>query len=131
MPEPIRVIVGEVTLQGVLGDTETARALAGALPVEASINTWGEEFYFDVPVSMELDETATTDVEVGDLGYWPPGRALALFFGRTPASGPDGKPVPASEVNRVGRVEGAEALLGHLDAGRIRIERADRGESAR
>jgi hypothetical protein len=113
-----------MTLEGELGDTETARALVGVLPIESDVNTWGEEFYFDVPVDLGPDETATTEVEVGDLGYWPPGRALALFFGRTPASGPDGRPVPASDVNLVGRVEGAERLLEARGADRIRIERA-------
>jgi hypothetical protein len=123
VPERIRVLVCGVTLEGELGDTETARALAEALPIEADVSTWGEEYYFGVPLERELDETATTAVEVGDLGYWPPGRALALFFGRTPASGPDGRPVPASEVSLVGRVEGAGRLREAEGADRIRIER--------
>ncbi|MCD6548280.1 MAG: hypothetical protein J7K10_02265 [Thermodesulfobacterium sp.] len=37
------------------------------------------------------------------MGYWPPGKALAIFFGPTPAS-IDENPVPASEVNIVGRL---------------------------
>jgi len=54
---------------------------------------------------MPLDETATTEVKAGDIGYWPPGRAIAIFFGPTPLStGPE--PVPASEVNIVGRIKG-------------------------
>jgi len=64
---------------------------------------WGDEFYFPIPVDFALDETATTQLKVGDIGYWPPGKALALFFGPTPMSrGPE--PVPASEVNLVGHI---------------------------
>ena len=124
MPLAIRILVEGVTLEGELRDTETAREIAAALPVEADVDAWGDEFYFEVPVRRGLDETATSVVEVGDLGYWPPGPALALFFGPTPASGPDGRPVPASEVSLVGRVRGAERLRALRGARRIRVERA-------
>jgi hypothetical protein len=56
-----------------------------------------------VPVAASLDETATTKVKVGDIGYWPPGRAIAIFFGRTPMS-TRSDPVPASAVNLVGKI---------------------------
>ncbi|MBS1115556.1 MAG: hypothetical protein H6Q94_1285, partial [Nitrospirae bacterium] len=54
-----------------LADTETAKAIADALPVETEPHEWGDEFYFEIPVKMPLDETATTAVMVGDIGYWP------------------------------------------------------------
>ena len=71
---------------------------------------------------MPLDESATTKVKVGDIGYWPPGKALAIFFGPTPMStGPD--PVPASEVNLVGRIlDDPRLLKKEKGAGMIRIE---------
>lgn len=106
----MRITVGGVSLDAELSDTETARAVLGALPIETGFNTWGDEFYFEIPVEMPLDETATTRVKVGDIGYWPPGKALAIFFGPTPMSVSD-EPVPASEVNLVGRVLGDASLL--------------------
>ncbi len=119
-----RMIVGSVELDLVFDDTETARAVYGALPLESGFNVWGDEFYFEVPVVMELDPTATTSVKVGDIGYWPPGSALAIFFGPTPMStGHD--PVPASEVNIVGRIEGDSALLKKVkDSASIKIEKS-------
>ncbi len=120
----IEVQVGELTLLGELAETGCAQEIAGSLPLETSINTWGEEFYFEIPVSSDLDETATSDVEVGTIGYWPPGRALAIFFGRTPMSTAD-KPVPASDVNLVGRLENAEKLVDFMSADRIIIRRAE------
>jgi len=36
-------------------------------------------------VEAEL-ENGQEVVELGDLGYWPPGQAFCLFFGPTPAS---------------------------------------------
>ncbi|MCL5021762.1 MAG: cyclophilin-like fold protein [Nitrospirae bacterium] len=91
---------------------------AGARP-----NEWGDEFYFAIPVSMEPDETATTKVKVGDIGYWPPGNALAIFFGPTPLSvGPE--PIPASEVNLVGKITEPALLRRAKGAAGIRIEKA-------
>ncbi len=58
------------------------------------------------------------------MGYWPPGEALAIFFGPTPASTGD-DPVPASEVNVVGRILGDARLLKNVARERsIRIERS-------
>jgi|TARA_B100000929_G_scaffold290360_1_gene283697 hypothetical protein len=120
----IEVQVGELTLRGELSDTVCAQAIAESLPLDTSFNTWGEEFYFEIPVSAELDGTATSDVEVGTIGYWPPGRALAIFFGRTPMSTSD-KPVPASDVNLVGTLEKADDLVGFMSESRILIRRIE------
>jgi hypothetical protein len=122
MPTLVRISVGHVTLDAELFDTACAFAIARALPLEVRPSEWGDEFYFEVGVKMPLDETATTEVKVGDIGYWPPGNALAIFFGPTPMStGPD--PVPASEVNLVGRIFGdAGRLRAVKGTGSIRIE---------
>lgn len=106
----IRIIVGPVTVEAELFDTVCAQAVAETLPVDASPNEWGDEFYFPVNVQAPLDETATRSVKVGDIGYWPPGNAIAIFFGPTPHSnGAD--PVPASAVNLIGRIRGNPASL--------------------
>lgn len=120
----IRIIVGKTFLQGELFDTACARSIVEILPIETEINRWGDEFYFQVPLSVELDEGATTGVKAGDIGYWPPGAALAIFFGPTPLSkGED--PVPAGAVNLVGKIlSRAGDLRKEKDAARIRIERA-------
>ncbi len=49
---------------------------ANLMPIKFSFNTWGEEIYFTIPVSAELDETAREEVETGALGYWPAGKAF-------------------------------------------------------
>lgn len=117
----IEITVGDVRLEAELFDTETARALEMALPIDTSFSTWGDEFYFEVPLEMGLDESAASRVAVGDIGYWPPGRAVAIFFGPTPMSDGD-EPVAASEVNLVGRIRGdATVLRGVKTEERIRI----------
>ena len=119
----MRIIIADITLDGELFDTQCAKAVAGVLPIETRPDEWGDEFYFGIPVEMPLDGTATRTVKVGDVGYWPPGKALAIFFGPTPMStGFD--PVPASEVNIVGKITGDATLLRNAKGSRrIRIER--------
>lgn len=123
MATRIRITVGSVSLEGEFADTGCGNALSGLLPLKSAFNVWGDEFYFSVPLDYPLDETATRQVAVGDIGYWPPGPALAIFFGPTPMS-TGNEPVPASEVNLAGRLFGDAALLGSVKkAGSITIEK--------
>ena len=101
----LRIRIGDFSIEADLNDTPTARKLADALPIETAFNTWGDEIYFAVPVEAELDDSAQEVVEMGDLGYWPPGKAFCIFFGQTPMSQP-GKIMPASAVNIIGKVLG-------------------------
>lgn len=102
-------------------DSPTAKALEDALPLEADVQTWGDEIYFAVPVKMPLDATAVEIVEMGDLGYWPTGSAFCIFFGPTPAS--RGEEIrPASAVNVVGKVLGDPVAFKQVCPGaRIRL----------
>lgn len=124
MATKIAITIGEVIVYADFSDSACAQAIANVLPIEAMPNTWGDEFYCTIQVNMPLDETATTCIAVGDIGFWPPGNALAIFFGPTPlSSGPD--PVPASEVNMVGKVIGdATVLRKAKGASKIRIEKS-------
>ena len=123
MPTTVTITVQDLVLQAELLDTPCARAVAGILPISARPNEWGDEFYFEIPLACDADATATSAVNVGDIGYWPPGRALAIFFGPTPMS-TGAEPVPASEVNIVGKITGnATVLRRSKGAGTIRIER--------
>jgi uncharacterized protein len=106
----IRVTVGSVQLVVELKPNKTADEIYAALPVEAPLNTWGEEFYFKLPGVKDHRETATSQVKVGDVAFWGAGQVLAIFFGRTPMSmGPD--PVPADRVNIIGKVVGDPTVL--------------------
>ena len=102
MAKNITIRAGDVALDAELNDTDTAGAIWAALPIHANSSTWGDEIYFQIEVEADLEDGQET-VELGDLGYWPPGSAFCLFFGRTPASQGD-EIRPASEVTIVGRI---------------------------
>lgn len=102
-------------LKGTLNETLTAKKIYEVLPIKSRGSRWGEEFYFKIPVTMEL-ENGREIVNKGDIGYWPPGKAMCIFWGPTPISPPD-KIIPASAVTVVGKIEGDLNLLNQLDDG--------------
>ena len=85
MPTAITIKAGDVVVEAELNDTDCAQAIADALPVEASAGTWGQEIYFSIDVDCPAEDLKG-GVELGDLGYWPPGSAFCVFFGMTPMS---------------------------------------------
>jgi len=122
MPHPIRISVGDVELDAELNDSATAGKVLGVLPLDCSYNTWGDEIYFSIPVQAGPEDPQET-VEISDLGFWPPGNAFCIFYGRTPAS--EGDEIrPASPVNVIGKVLGdATVLKGVSGALHIVIEK--------
>lgn len=120
----IRITAGDVSVTAELNDTATAEAIWKALPIEARGNTWGDEIYFAIPVHLD-EEDAQEVVDMGDLGYWPPGHAFCIFFGRTPMS--RGNEIrPASPVNVFGKVEGDATVFTRVPSGaQVRLERVD------
>ena len=119
----IRITIGDLELAAELLDTPTAQALQRVLPVHGSVNTWGDEIYFGIPVNAEPEPGASAVVKLGDIAYWPPGSAFCIFFGRTPASSAD-EIRAASVVNPLGKLtEVPVAKLRSIRAGtRITIE---------
>ena len=120
----IGISAGDVTVSAVLNDSQTSDLLWEALPLEASANTWGDEIYFRIVVQAEEVDDASDVVPMGAVAYWPPGQALCLFFGTTPASRGD-EIRAASAVNMLGAIEGDAASLKQVRSGtRVVVERA-------
>jgi len=123
MERAIRITAGKVSAEAVLNDSPTATKIWEALPIEGRGNTWGDEIYFSIPVEAKQDKDAREIVAVGELGYWPPGNAFCIFFGRTPAS-TDERPRAASAVNIIGTLRGDATAFKAVPSGtRVRLER--------
>ena len=121
-PRRIRITAGDCQVTATLNDSATG-LLWSALPIEAPAGTWGDEIYFRIPVDAE-EEDAREVVDMGAVGYWPPGAALCLFFGPTPASQGD-EIRPASAVNVLGQIEGGPMVLKQVSSGeRVVVEEA-------
>jgi hypothetical protein len=120
----IRITAGKVSAEADLNDSPTAARIWEALPIQGRGSTWGDEIYFSIPVEAKQEKDAREIVAVGELGYWPPGTAFCIFFGRTPAS-TDDRPRAASAVNILGRIQGDATVFKAVASGaRVRLERA-------
>jgi hypothetical protein len=118
----IRVAWGDGAVIADLRDTPTTRAVLAALPCQARASTWGEEVYFELPVASALEPDAEQVVDPGTVCFWVEGKALALPFGRTPASkGAESRLV--TRCNVLGKIVGdARVLKGIKDGAALRIE---------
>ena len=97
---------GAVSMTATLNQSETAKKLLDILPVEASANRWGKEVYWSIPLDAD-EEDAQANVPPGTVAYWPPGKALCVFFGQT----------PYSPVNVVGELDGDAEEFGKVKDG--------------
>ena len=111
----IQISTGNLTLTATLNDLETANQLWESLPITGSVQIWGDEIYFSIPVNVEEELDSQETVRAGAVAYWPPGSALCLFWGPTPVSAP-GEIRPASAVNVVGIIDNDPTLLAQVPA---------------
>lgn len=112
----LRIEADGVRLYAVLATGPTADAVWEALPLSGKAEVWGEEVYFHVPLRIPGDAGARREVRAGEVAYWPGGPAIALFFGKTPASTGD-DPVAASPVSVFARITGDARRLARVRPG--------------
>ncbi len=121
--EKIRISLENFTLEAEMLATPTAHKIIEALPIEGAATRWGDEIYFDIGLHVDSEPQARQDVKVGDLAFWPAGRAFCIFFGPTPVSRGD-QPRAYSPVNVFGHVAGDMAMLKSVsDGAAIKISR--------
>lgn len=122
----ITISTAGISLEAELNTSPTAQEIWRLLPVEGHANIWGDEIYFEIPVDMPQESDACQDMAVGELGYWPVGRAFCIFFGPTPVSTGE-QPRAYSPVNPLGRVLGDTTRLRSVQDGEMvslrRLER--------
>ncbi|MCC7492837.1 MAG: hypothetical protein IT204_10835 [Fimbriimonadaceae bacterium] len=131
MGKRLTVTLGSESLSLTLNDSATAAALVAAGPFEATAHRWGQELYFPAPADGATAEATADLVPLGTVGWWPPGRAVCLFFGPTPLS--EGDEIrPASPVAVVGTFETDSAVLALLedtpDQTTVIVRAAEQGE---
>ena len=111
----IKIEFENITIEADLNNSETADNIKKILPITNSVNIWGDEIYFPVDINDE-EIGAKEIVEIGDIGYWPPGNAFCLFFGLTPLSQGD-EIRPASPINIIGKIKSDINILKSVKSG--------------
>jgi len=119
----IKIKTGDIELEAELYDNKTSDKIYEILPIKGKVQTWGDEIYFEIPLHVDLEDSAKEVVDKGELGFWPEGDCFCIFFGKTPAS--KGEEIrAASKVNVFGKViEDAAVLRQTKDGDEILIEK--------
>lgn len=107
---------GSLTFAGLLNSSQAASEIFANLPVTSEVSRWGKEIYFNLGFKVS-SELATSELTCGDIGYWPQGKALCIFYGPTPFSEEEDQPVPASPVVIIGKTSAKAELLDQVKLG--------------
>lgn len=124
MASRIKITAGSVTQTALLNESDCAKKIYAALPLEERASTWGDEIYFGIPVECGPENPRET-VDLGDLGYWLAGSCFCIFFGPTPMS--SGNEIrPASAVEVFGKLEGNPKAFKTVRSGeKVVIDKAE------
>ena len=68
-----------LTVEASLDVSGPGKDLFESLPISGSVNTWGDEIYFNISETLNVTDTVNV-VQMGDIAYWAPGNALCIFF---------------------------------------------------
>lgn len=101
----VRTRCGE--FPGELDGSDISNAIWLSNRLTFDINMLGGMMYGELPLDVILPkEERTTQLETGDIAYWPGPGAFCIFFGPTPLSGEDGQPVAPFPVIKIGKMIG-------------------------
>ena len=116
MGQEIAIKAGGSVFEAELNETVTGKAIYEALPIQAKAQRWGGEIYFNISMTADPETDSRDILEVGELGYWPPGSAFCVFFGPTPLS--HGNEIrAASAVNVIGKLKSDWSGLWDVNSG--------------
>ena len=104
MQKKCKIIIKNFEIIVQLNNSRTAHKIWESLPITSQVNTWGEELYFYTSIKADLEYDAKDIIDLGEIAFWPGGNAIAIGFGKTPASTQNEIRL-ASECNIWGRTE--------------------------
>ena len=107
---PIKITVGEVSLDGVLYDTELAEEIKTYFPLTISmVGYGGREYYGGVEFYPEHLEGGQKNFENGDITYCEAHHNMAIFYAQTD------DPILSVDVIPIGRVTSDLSVFNNLD----------------
>lgn len=107
----IRITIGDITLDGVLYDTELAEEIKAYFPLTISmVGYGGREYYGDVPFYPEHLAGGQKNFENGDITYCEAHHNMAIFYAQTD------NPNLSVDVIPIGRVTSDLSVFDELDS---------------
>ena len=108
---PIKITIGDVTLDGVLYDTELAEEIKAYFPLTISmVDYGGREYYGGVDFYPEHLEGGQKNFENGDITYCEAHHNMAIFYAQTD------NPILSVDVIPIGRVTSDLSVFNNLDS---------------
>ena len=86
MRRSCKIVINNYEIIAELSNSLTASKIWDSLPISSTVKTWGNEIYFHTSTSVEIEENAKEVIQLGEIVYWPTGKAIAIGFGKTPIS---------------------------------------------
>ena len=77
---------GAVAIRARLLDTPTAEVIWRALPLFSTVEIWGKEVHFEVPLEAYLEKDARQFAKLGEIAFSPDGEAISIVYGKTPTT---------------------------------------------
>jgi hypothetical protein len=100
MEARVRIIVGDMSIEATLADSDSARDFASLLPLSLSMNDlFRREKFAALPRAIAEQGKRTRDYSVGTIGYWPPGPDVAIFYRQ------DGERIPEPGLIVIGKIK--------------------------
>ena len=104
-------------------NTETAKAVWDACPIESRAALWGKEIYFDTNIQAVKEDDSKQIIIKGEMAFWVEGSAIAIGFGPTPVSVGDEIRL-VTDVNIFGKTNFNLDLLEEIKSGEnIKVEK--------
>ena len=86
MSNRCKIIIKNYEIISCLNNSNTAEKIWSSLPLKSNVKIWGEEIYFYTSIDVCPESNAKDIIELGELAFWPEGKAIAIAFGKTPIS---------------------------------------------
>ncbi len=101
----VRTRAGEFPAE--LDDSDISNVIWMSLPLGMEINMLSGMIYCECPLEVIMPKGGrTTQLETGDIAYWPGPGAFCIFYGPTLLSGNNDRPVAPYPVIRIGHMVG-------------------------
>jgi hypothetical protein len=116
----IRLKIDDEVITATMIDSETARDFISLLPLTLTMNDlFRREKFAHLPRAISTEAKRTHAYEAGDIGYWPPGPDVAIFYRH------DGQEIPEPGIIVIGKIDSGVEALNVPGSVRVTIELSD------
>ena len=66
----MKIMVSDITITCRLRENKTANEIIKLLPLKSTVNTWGDEIYFEIPkINVNIEDNAKDIINLGEMPF--------------------------------------------------------------